>query len=198
MAYGVIMRRLARRAGLRVFRVFGRALDREAPAPRADVECRVLCQGEVLALCGDASLDLAPGKVIAAYARGDVCVAAFERDELVGYCWFAFAPAPHMDRAWIEFAPDVVYIYKSYVRPAFRGRGIAAALYRFADELCMRRGRSRAVLCVESHNRPSIAAAARSGFRPVGYAAYFGGGRRLRAWCSYAAGAYRLRFFVPQ
>ena len=197
MAYGAIMARLSRWAGLRVFRVYGRALEREGPARRADLQCRMLYQGEVLAQCVDASLELSPGKVMAAYARGDLCVAAFEGSELVGYCWFAFAPAPHMDRAWIEFAPDVVYVYKSYVRPAFRGRGIAAALYRLADELCMRRGRERAVLCVESHNRPSMAAAARSGFRPVGYAVYLGG-RRLRAWSSYAAGAYRLRFFVPQ
>lgn len=197
MAHGVIMRRLARRAGLRVFRVLGRALEHEPAPERADVDCRILTQGEVLACCADPTLDLSPGKVIAAYERGDVCAGAFHGGELAGYCWFALRPSPHMDQAWIEFGADVVYVYKSYVRPAFRGRGFASALYCFADGRFLQRGRTRAVICVAPHNRASIAAAARGGFSPAGYAAYFGG-RRLRAWCSYAAGAYRLRFFVPQ
>ena len=190
-----VVGRLARRAGLRVFRIFARTLEHE-PLEREDVECRVLDRGEVLALCADASLGLDPGKVIAAYARGDSCAGAFDRGRLAGYCWFALAPAPHLERAWIEFARDVVYIYKSYVRPEFRGRGIAAALYCFADERFLARGRRRALLCVETHNRASIAAAARCGFDPAGYAAYIGG-RRLFSWSSRATAAYRLRFYVP-
>jgi len=51
-----------------------------------------------------------------------------------GYCWLAFSAAPHMDRAWLEFRADVVYAYKSYVRPAARGRGIAAALRFYLPE----------------------------------------------------------------
>jgi RimJ/RimL family protein N-acetyltransferase len=53
------------------------------------------------------------------------------------------------------------------------------------------------VLCVESHNRPSIAAARRSGFAEAGYAAYLAGAR-LGAWRSRAAAGYGLRFFVPE
>lgn len=194
MSFGIVGR-LARRAGLRVFRIFARTLEQE-PLERADVECRVLDRGEVLSLCHEASLSLDPAKVTAAYARGDFCAGAFDSGRLVGYCWFALASAPHLDRAWIEFARDVVYIYKSYVRPEFRGRGIAAALYCFADRRFLARGRRSALLCVETHNRASIAAAARCGFDPTGYAAYIGG-RRLFAWSSRATAAYRLRFYVP-
>src|SRR5204863_9206706 len=97
--------------------------------------------------------------------------------ELAGYCWFALSPAPHMDGAWLEFPEHVVYTYKSYVRPAFRGRGIAAALYGFADAHFLERGRTHAVLCVESHNGPSIAAARRCGFAQAGFAPYLVGGR---------------------
>jgi len=195
--YARVMDRLARHAGLRVFRVFGRRLEAETRAAAGHPGCRFLSEREVLELCADASLDLGPRKVEAAFRRGELCAGAFEGGELAGYCWFALSAAPHMDRAWLEFRPDVVYTYKSYVRPACRGRGIAAALYRFADEYFLERGRTHAVICVESHNRPSIAAALRSGFAAAGYAAY-AGHAGLRAWCSRAAACFGLRFYLPE
>jgi len=195
--YAGIMGRLARHAGLRVFRVFGRRLEPQARVAGRGLDYRLLSKRDLLPLCADASLELSPSKVRAAYGRGDLCVGAFERGVLAGYCWFALAAAPHLDRAWLEFPPHVVYTYKSYVRPAFRGRGIAAAMYRVADGLFLGRGRTHAVICVESHNRPSIAAAMRSGFSAAGYAAYFGDAR-LRAWCSRAAAGLGLRFYVPE
>jgi ribosomal protein S18 acetylase RimI-like enzyme len=195
--YVRVMSRLGQQAGLRVFRVFGRRLRARVGAPASRLDCRLLKEREVLALCADAALDLVPSKVQAAYARGDLCVGAYQDGKLAGYCWFALSAAPHMDGAWLEFPEHVVYIYKSYVRPAFRGRGIAATLYGFADALFLQRGRTHAVLCVESHNRPSIAAARRSGFADAGYAAYLGGAR-LRAWCSRAAAGSGLRFFIPE
>jgi GNAT superfamily N-acetyltransferase len=191
-----IMSRLSRHAGLRAFRVFARRLEARTHSARGALEYRLMSETDVLPLCADASLDLSAAKVRAAFGRGDVCVAAFEGAALAGYCWFALSAAPHMDRAWIDFPPDVVYTYKSYVRPAFRGRGIAAAMYSYADPEFLERGRVNAIICVESHNRPALAAAKRGGFAAAGYAAY-AGGARLRAWCSGKAARYRLRFYVP-
>lgn len=195
--YVRIMSRLGHHAGLRVYRIFGRRLRAWATAPALRGDCRLLKEREALALCADPTLDLVPAKVQAAYARGDLCVGAYHDGVFAGYCWFALSPLPQMDGAWLEFPDHVVYTYKSYVRPAFRGRGIAAALYRFADALFLRQGRTHAVLCVESHNQPSIAAARRSGFADAGYAGYLGGAR-LRAWRSRAAAGYGLRFFLPE
>ncbi len=191
------MGRLGRHARLRVFRVFARRLhERPTFVPRGRIDHRLLSEPEALAACGDASLDLAAEKVQAAYSRGDLCVGAFAGDTLAGYCWFAFSAAPHLDGVWLDFPADLIYTYKSFVRPAFRGRGMAAALYRFADAAALARGRNAAIICVESHNWPSIAAALRGGFSRAGYAAYRSGGR-LRAWCSTAASEQGLRFFVP-
>jgi ribosomal protein S18 acetylase RimI-like enzyme len=195
--YMRVMSRLGDQTGLRVFRIFGRRLRAWAGATAQRIDCRLLPEREVLALCADPALDLVPSKVQAAYRRGDLCVGAFHDGELAGYCWFALSPAPHMDGAWLEFPDHVVYTYKSYVRPAFRGRGIAAALYGFGDAHFLERGRTHAVLCVESHNGASIAAARRSGFAAAGFAAYLRGGR-LAAWRSGAAAGYGLRFFVPE
>src|SRR6185503_1302772 len=191
-----VMRRLARHAGLRVFRVFVRRLEAGAPGAIGALDYRVMRGTDVLALCADPSLELSASKVRAAYGRGDLCVAAFERGTLAGYCWFALSAAPHMDDAWLDFPRELVYTYKSFVRPAFRGRGIAAALYRFADPVFLARGRNSALICVESHNRASVAAARRGGFSATGYAAYLGGAQ-LRTWCSPAAAGYGLRFYIP-
>jgi ribosomal protein S18 acetylase RimI-like enzyme len=195
--YVRVMSRLGWQAGVRVFRIFGRRLRAWTGAAAPRVDCRLLPEREVLALCADPVLDLVPSNVQAAYRRGDLCVGAFQDGELAGYCWFALSPSPLMDGAWLGFPDQVVYTYKSYVRPSFRGRGIAAALYGFADAHFLERGRTHAVLCVESHNRPSIAAARRSGFAEAGYAAYLAGAR-LGAWRSRAAAGYGLRFFVPE
>lgn len=189
------MSTLSRYAGLRLFRVFARPVGGTPHSGRVDVRLRLLSEERLLALV-DPSLDLAPRKIRAAYARGDVCVGAFHGGELVGYCWFAFSAAPHMDRAWLDFPADVVYTYKSFVRPNFRGRGIASAMYRFADAAAIERGRKRAIICVESHNRASIAAARRGGFTEAGYAVYIGS-KRLRSWCSKTAARHGLRFFIP-
>jgi GNAT superfamily N-acetyltransferase len=191
------MSRLARHAGLRVFRIFARRLEaRGAPAPAGALDYRWMSEPDVLALCDDAALDLTASKVRAAYGRGDLCAGAFDGGQLAGYCWFAFSAAPHLDGVWLDFPAELVYTYKSYVRPAFRGRGIAAAMYRFADPACLERGRRLAIICVESHNWPSIAAAKRGGFSSAGYAAYVGG-EPLRAWRSRQAAHHGLRFYVP-
>lgn len=194
--YARVMSRLSRYAGMRVFRIFHRPLESRTEESVGGPEYRLLAEREVLALCADASLGMTRPNVHAAYSRGDVCLGAFDASRLVGYCWFAFSPAPHMDSAWVEFPPDVVYTYKSYVVPACRGRGIAAALYRYPDRIWLRRCRTRAMLCVESHNFPSFAAAKRAGFSPTGYAAYFGASR-LRAWRSGGVADCGMRFFAP-
>jgi GNAT superfamily N-acetyltransferase len=198
--YARTMSRLSRHARLRVFRIFDRALDPCRGVPGPGMDYRLLSEAQTLDLCAEPTLeltwDLRPAKARAAYSRGDVCAAAFIKNELAGYCWFAFSAAPHMDRAWIDFPSEVVYTYKSYVRPVHRGRGIAGALYRFADPLWLGRGRRRAMICVESHNFASIAAAGRAGFSPAGYAGYLRGAR-FGAWRTRPAAAYGLRFFAP-
>jgi GNAT superfamily N-acetyltransferase len=192
-----LARQLFQRAGLRFFRFFSRPL-----APRPGVapdrmELRLLQKADVLALCGDPELELRVEGVSAAYARGDLCVGAFDGAKAVGYCWLAFAPLPHLDHVWVRFDRTVAWTYKSLVRLAYRGRGVAPALYRFADDECRERECSRSVICVESHNSPSVRAAVRAGYAPAGYAGYVLRGRRLLHWSSPAVQRLRVAFFLP-
>ena len=194
--YAKLASQLSRRAGLRLFRLFSRPLERKHTEQLANSGLRVLSLPDVLDLCRDPQLDLRHDAVAAAYARGDFCAAAFDGHALGGYCWFAFAPLPHLDGVWVRFAGSVAWVYKSLVRPSHRGRGIAPALYRFADEACLDRGRSHSIICVESHNRPSVGAALRAGYRPCGYGGYVVGGKRLLAWSSPAAKERAVAFLL--
>jgi GNAT superfamily N-acetyltransferase len=189
-----LIRAIASFAGGRAFRLFARALEKQ---DRAAGELRLLDKNEVLELCRDPALDLSAEKVGAAFARGDLCAGAFDAGKLAGYCWYAFAPLPHLDGVWVEFGPDVAWVYKSYVRPEHRAKGIARALYRFGDGPGLERGRAVSVICVESHNRPSIAAARGAGYSPAGWAAYLRRGGRLQAWHSRSARRFGVRFLDP-
>jgi GNAT superfamily N-acetyltransferase len=88
-------------------------------------------------------------------------------------------------------------MYKSLVLPSHRGRGIAPALYRFTDRLCVDRGRSFSISCIESHNRPSIAAIRRTGYRRAGYGGYVWRGGTVLPFMSPAARTMSVRFFMP-
>ena len=194
--HGRLASALSRRAGLRAFRFFRRTLDTSAAAVMPGLELRVLWERDMVPLSRRSELDLQPAKVSAAYARGDLCAGAYESGQLVGYCWFAFAPSPHLDGVWVDFHDEGVWMYKSLVLPSHRGRGIAPALYRFTDRLCMERGRTFSISCIETHNRPSIAAILRAGYEAAGYACYLRQDRKLLAWRSPGARLLGVRFFL--
>jgi ribosomal protein S18 acetylase RimI-like enzyme len=165
-------RRALRRVGVRVYRVLARELSSgAAPAPPG-IEMRLLLPSDANLFSASPGLGLTEDKVPAAFQRGEVCVGAFAGGELVAYGWFAYQAAPHVEGIWMDFDRRAIYIYRAFVHPAWRGRGIAPALYRFADELFVRNGRSVVLICVEGDNRASVRAAERSGARTAGHTGY--------------------------
>ena len=190
-------RRLARLAGLRFFRFLDRSIEPSPVSARTAVDLGFASERQVLDLCGDPQLDLKAANVTAAFARGDLCVAAHDRDQLAGYSWVAFEPLRHLDDVWVRFGPDVAWIYKSFVLPQYRGRGIAASLYRFTDAACRDRRRTRAIICVESHNAPSIRAAQKAGFSDAGSGGYLRRGPLFVDRYSSSVSRHGVAFFVP-
>ena len=59
-----------------------------------------------------------------ALGRGGLCLGALDGSALVGYVWFAYEIAPHVDGIWVKVPPRAVYRFKSFVRRSHRGRGI--------------------------------------------------------------------------
>ena len=190
-----ILARLGRRAGVFAYRVMKRRLEPIAKPPPAGIGLRLMTSEELLPMCADPAVELTPQKAGEAFARGELCAAALDGERLAGYAWFAFEPAPHVDGIWMAFHRGASYTYRAFVHPAYRGHGIAPALYRLADPACIERGRTLTLLCIELHNRASLSAAARSGATDAGYVAYWNTHSRLFAVRSPGARRCGFRFF---
>lgn len=198
-AYGRLMGRLSRYAGMRVFRLYTRRFQADATAASPGAfSVRILRERDFDALCRDGELNVSAAQAASAYARGDICVAAFEGNRPVGYCWLAFSATPLLDGIWVGFSSAAAWTYNSFVRPSHRGRGIAPLLYHAADRTCIDRGRRFSIICIETYNRPSIAAAERSRYRAAGSAGYVRSRKALVTWHSRTAGQMALRFYLPR
>lgn len=190
-----LLNQAERRGGLHVFRVFHRRLGAaSAPPPAPGLECRRLSGGELLALCADPALELREAMVRAALARGDACVGACLEGRLAGYAWFAYDEAPHVNGVRVQVPARAIYRFKTFVRAACRGRGIAPFLYAAADAIVARPGRESVVNCIALQNRASIAAALKSGDAACGYLAYWQARGRFLALHSRKVAALGLRF----
>lgn len=101
-------------------------------------------------------------------ALGTVAWVARERG------WLAFLALP------LPLAPGETYVFDTYTSPALRGRGLQPALLAAVLAAAQRSGATRASAAIEPHNRPSVRAFERLGFRRVGTLASFGIGRLRR------------------
>lgn len=183
-----------RRLGIQIWRLFTRPLGRSAHSEPRAIELRFIT-AEERHVWTDPALGMTPAKAAEAFGRGDVCVGAFDGERAVGYAWFASRPAPHVDGLWMAAAEDSIYIYRALVRPEYRGRRIAPALYCFGDIFFLAQGKMYAIICVNIFNGASIAAAERSGARTAGYAAYWLAGRHFLAVRSRGAKAFDFSFY---
>ncbi len=182
--------------GIHAYAVFRRPLlAGRLPSP-SGIALRAVGESDLVRLAADPRLELRAPSIRAAFARGELCVGAFDGGRLAGYAWFAQAPAPHVNGVQVRFAPHVVYTYKTFVRPDYRGRNIAPALYAFPDEHFRALGRSEAVLCVDTHNRSSILAAKKSGAKRVGGLAYWQRGGYFLSYHSPGLTPLGLRFYL--
>lgn len=193
-----IVSRLLRRLGIHVWQIFTRPLSPAPPPVPAGIALRVIDERDPAALWADPGLQTDARKAAEAFSRGEVCFGAFAGEKLAGYAWFTRQPAPHSDGIWMDFDRGAVYIYRAFVAPHFRGRGIAPALFASADALFLQRGCQFAVLCIEAANAASLAAARRAGSRRVGYAAYWHGGGRLKFTRTPGVAQAGFSFFLPK
>jgi len=196
-----MMAKLASRAlaplGIYVWRVFARPLvAAPLPAP-AGIELRLAAADELRTQWSHPELEFSEAKASEAFARGEVCVAALDGPRLAAYAWYAVEPAPHSGGLWMDFDRRAVYIFRAFVTSRYRGRGIAPALYRFADRLFLERGRQIALLCIEADNKPSLAAARRSGAHRIGYCAYWHGAGRFFSLGTPGVRHVGFRFYMP-
>jgi len=146
----------------------------QSPAPRLPrgIAVRIVPREELLKAAGDPHLDLDPGFVRDALARGDMAFGAFEGGRLVGYTWRTFTEAPDRDGLWARVSHPYQYSYKGFTRPSHRRRRIHVAITAFADAYFLRRGYAFEVGYLELDNFASIGLADFMGRRRIGYAGY--------------------------
>jgi len=195
--YGELMNQAAKRGRLHVVRVFSRPLDRAArSAPPPGLELRPLGVEELVSYSREPALDLREAMIREAMQRGDRCLGALDGAALVGYVWFAYAIAPHVEGIWVRVPPRAVYRFKAFVRPSYRGRGIAAALYGVADPIVGKPGVDTVVDCIAVQNAPSIAATLKSGSRPLGTLVYWRASRWFLSLHSPSVRRLGLQFYL--
>lgn len=192
-----VVHQAARRGGLHVFQVLYRKLGTGFAGPLArGLACRRLHEEELLSCCADPQLDLGEGMVREAILAGDDCVGAFSGGKLLGYVWFSYADAPHLNGVRVRVPAQAIYRFKAFVLPAYRGRGIASFLYGAADGIVARPGRQYVVNCVAVQNLASIAASRRSGDALLGHLCYWQAGRFFAAYHTPEVEALGLRFHL--
>jgi hypothetical protein len=172
-----LMWRLKHWLGLTLARVF---VNRYAPAKESDaafdrtVTHRVASREELLRACVAEDLKLTPDLVGRRLEDGEICVSSFDGERLVGYDWYSRGPIdlPDSDLR-LRFSPDLVYSYHSFVLPAYRGRSIGPARWRFSHGELLKRGWTGSIYFVELHNASALTATFKMPtVRPVGYFAY--------------------------
>jgi hypothetical protein len=169
-----VMSVLHRYTGLHLYRINVRPLVRRPTEPSlpGGITLRVVQPEELLKATDDPELDMHPDFVRSALARGDMAFGAFEGDRLVGYTWRTFTAAPYFDGLWARVDRPYQYTYKSFTRPAYRGRHIHVGVTLFADIHLLERGYTAEVGFIDLTNFTSIGVAKYLGRRRIGYAGY--------------------------
>jgi hypothetical protein len=122
----------------------------------------------------DPALALAEKFVRAAFARGDICMGAFEDGRLVAYVWRSVSHAPVTEGVRIRLLRSSTrYGYKSLVLPAYRGMRLNTSVARFWDHNFVAMGVDEDLGYVALHNLASIRSTLRDPNRNrIGYAGF--------------------------
>ncbi len=190
---------LRHHAGVRFYRVNLRPLDRRFPAPALPPGVRVcLVPAEtLLRASGDPELDLDPGFVSDALARGDLCFGALEGERLLSYAWRSLGVAPAREGMWVRVARPHHYAYKAFTLPKWRGKHLHIAVSLASDEHFRAHGSGAEVGYNEVTNYAIGAAADYLGRRRIGYAGYLNWFGRRIPFRTRSLGKIGFEFFEP-
>ena len=141
----------------------------QAPSQLATpYQCRFLDRAEILHHASNPENRLSQQFVKTALAKEDRCFGILDGDTLASFGWYSTRPTKIGHDALFRFAPELVYMYHGYTRPAYRGQrlhslGLACALRAFSEE-----DYDGLVSLLEPTNWPSRTSAYGLGFRPFG------------------------------
>lgn len=111
--------------------------------------------------------------------RETLCFAALEQDQLAAYTWFANNRIPAEYNAGgsrfagigLTLPEDMVYLFKAFVRPEYRGQALNNWLFYHAGEQFRREGTNWMITTTDWTNKPFQTSARRGGFTRRAHAA---------------------------
>ncbi len=123
---------------------------------------RFLPLEEVLVFSGDHALGLDAADVSARFDQGEIFIASLDGDVLAGYDWYRPTPVClEQGAVYFRFDESLICSTYSFVQPCYRGRSLSADRWDFAHREFSARGWQGTVYYIETHNFPSLRAAAR-------------------------------------
>lgn len=162
---------LARRVvHVRVHSMLAAPPETEPPAESPALAWRWLTLQQVEALQSDAAWLYGRATVTAArrwLARGDRCLGGYVDRVLVTTLWVTTSVRT-LPRCVLEVGPGVVYVYKTFTHPDWRGRGFNRAALRWVRAWAGSQGCRRVVIDVARQNTGSTRAIEAAGFVDVG------------------------------
>jgi hypothetical protein len=167
------------------------------PRSHRNAECRLLTEEEALAFAVDPALGLEEQWIRDAFARGELCLAALDGGQLLGYAWLAFGDAPCAGGVWTRLGPGVRQVHAMFVRPGYSAPRIAHALNALAERAPLWHGRRVTVSFVDADEYAALMPLQRAGARTLGHvvcARLFG---TVVAWRSAGVRRAGLRFCAP-
>ncbi len=199
--YTAVMWRMQDRVGLRLAKVrVGqfKALPEAIRSKNPEIVVRLLDPQGVLTLCADPASGVDAGDARRRLAQGQFFIASFADEALVGYDWYASGPVClEQGAVYFVFDPSLICCAYSFVRPAYRRRGLGADRWDFAHRVFAARGWRGTVYYIETHNFSSLRAAAKRTEAAQRWVGMFAHVRLMGRWlCWTSPGCRRLGISV--
>lgn len=156
----VLMNLLRRLLGLRLYYVLVESNVREIvgeqqpPVPEG-IDTRIVGIEELFPFAGKVA-DLDREFLETVRARGDVCIANFRHDELVGFAFVSFTRARASAQLDVLVPKGFQYVYKGWTHPDYRRANLGAARVYLRHGLLRENHGQRGISYVETHNYASL------------------------------------------
>lgn len=145
-------------------------------APPADFEFRFLTPAEIASFVSVEN-ELDEHHVARAAAGRDLCFAALHNGQLATYGWYALGciEGEHCDGVALSYPDDIVYMYKGFTPPAYRGQRLHGYAMRLAlEQLVAERGVRGLISTVGWLNWASLKSCDRLGYERLGRMTSYG------------------------
>ena len=150
---------------LRFIVLFGLSEPRPLPALGGQVECHFASRDEAAAL----PAKLLKRDSLALLDRGDRCLVQTIDGRLAGVVWASTGPVVDLHPGLrLGIPPDVVYTYRTWTAPEFRGLGLQGRRHLAVLGALRGEGRSRLLCFSETTNLASLHGVRKSGCEPIG------------------------------